>query len=1137
MSKLMKILVPLFALFSLAFFTSAKAATVCFPQQGCTGTSTIPSAGQILVGNTNGTYKVVNTSTLGFVATETDPIWTAFLANPIFTSLTSTNFFATSSVMINSITTNATSTNLFASLLNFTNANGTSITTTNLEVSSIYHYGPSLNIYTDSALNEGDINIHAGNANSRDINLYGVPKIYNPNDINGFATLDATPLNVGQSYSFQNKTGILAMTDDNISEFTNDAGYITNAGEIDPIWTAFLADPIFTSLTSTNAYLSNLTFVNATGTNITSTNGFFNSLFMNTSTKLGSFTQQGIAGVDPIRVMSSSAAQLFAVKANGQVVVGPNDLAQTGALTIQSQPGNDITLSFTDAVSYTFQLGKVAGTSGRAFIGGPFGTALALRAGGTDRVLITNDTGFVGINTTTPQNQLVVVGSSTVTGITFFNTATGTSITSTNLYVSSKAMIGTTTNTYALNVVGYTGSDRYYTSNPNSYLTADGTTGITATGGNFTISTGYLYASTAGTSFYSQGGAVFRGALSNDTGVNLTLSGGTSGNTNITGSLSVVGTSTLATTSITSLTFTTASGTALTSTNAYITSLVVGSCIGCGSGGSSEQRVGTSTANYFTYYLTATTTTGTPLLAFSGSGITFTTNTIFSYVSSTSGLFGGLTTTNFAVTGSLVLPNDSVTDAMVVPGLTISGGTIDNSPIGNTAASTGIFTSVTTTNLFATTSNFVNVNVTSVTSSNLYLSSSFNLNNALTINSVGDLSASGTMRVYGTFQVGSSSVPLTNSIATFVGSSTNYLQINLQNTSASPTSSGDYIITSNNGSDTTYFTNLGMNGSNNVDPTFTVAGANYGYLYTHGLGISIGTASSSAPIYFFAGGTTTSSLKAIISGNDAQGYIAQLTLPVNQTSTVQNVISDPDIIVVGTAVASTLATYSDDITRMLTFSTTAGTGAISLKSYNLVPGNTNETAFYNIPGTLQTITASTLGSGASSIIKGAITCGGYHYAFITSSGLAYIKRATSSWSNDISTFINWPTSTISGTNVAPGQLGIVGCANNNIYVASGTTKIFPYAITTSTNTLTSGSVITITGAGITLAGTRVNDNGIYANFGSAPFVRRFDFTGASSTQYGGGRMQAITTNGPNLFVLQRSYYSQANTNLLWKQSF
>ena len=47
------------------------------PSNGGTGTSTAPSSGDILIGNSSGTYSLVSSSSLPYVATETDPIWTS----------------------------------------------------------------------------------------------------------------------------------------------------------------------------------------------------------------------------------------------------------------------------------------------------------------------------------------------------------------------------------------------------------------------------------------------------------------------------------------------------------------------------------------------------------------------------------------------------------------------------------------------------------------------------------------------------------------------------------------------------------------------------------------------------------------------------------------------------------------------------------------------------------------------------------------------------------------------------------------------------------------------------------------------------------------------------------------------------
>jgi hypothetical protein len=129
--------------------------------------------------------------------------------------------------------------------------------------------------------------------------------------------------------------------------------------------------------------------------------------------------------------------------------------------------------------------------------------------------------------------------------------------------------------------------------------------------------------------------------------------------------------------------------------------------------------VGTSTANYFTFYSNSSSVTGTPLMAFSNGAITFTTNTSFTNTVATS-----VTTTNLAVLTSLSLPNDSITDAMVADTITASnyllltGGTLSGA-FGFTTA-TG--TSVTSTNGFFTNLAGTNVSVTGVTSTFFVLS-------------------------------------------------------------------------------------------------------------------------------------------------------------------------------------------------------------------------------------------------------------------------------------------------------------------------------------------------------------------------------------------------------------------------------
>ncbi len=215
------------------------------------------------------------------------------------------------------------------------------------------------------------------------------------------------------------------------------------------------------------------------------------------------------------------------------------------------------------------------------------------------------------------------------------------------------------------------------------------------------------------------------------------------------GTLSVTQTSTLATTILSGITG------SIQCLQVDTAGLVSGSGNPCGTGsGGGSGSVGTSTVNNFAYYSSTNAVTGTTALVLSGNGITWTSATGTNlFVTNT--IFISATTTNLAVMGVLNLPNNSITDAMVVPGLTIdatghvsataldsgtlgnagvtlalgsfgsitgslgdsniannltiSGGTIDNSPIGASTPSTGVFTNITSTNAL----------FTSVTSTNL----------------------------------------------------------------------------------------------------------------------------------------------------------------------------------------------------------------------------------------------------------------------------------------------------------------------------------------------------------------------------------------------------------------------------------
>jgi len=102
------------------------------------------------------------------------------------------------------------------------------------------------------------------------------------------------------------------------------------------------------------------------------------------------------------------------------------------------------------------------------------------------------------------------------------------------------------------------------------------------------------------------------------------------------------------------------------------------------------------------------------------------------------------------------------------------------------------------------------------------------------------------------------------------GSIDSYLQLNIQNNSAGTNSSSDVVATANNGSETTNYVDMGINGGNNSSGI--MGAANDAYLYNIGQNMLIGTGSASKSLVFMTGGTTQSTNERMrIDGNGKVG--------------------------------------------------------------------------------------------------------------------------------------------------------------------------------------------------------------------------------------------------------------------------
>jgi hypothetical protein len=109
---------------------------------------------------------------------------------------------------------------------------------------------------------------------------------------------------------------------------------------------------------------------------------------------------------------------------------------------------------------------------------------------------------------------------------------------------------------------------------------------------------------------------------------------------------------------------------------------------------------------------------------------------------------------------------------------------------------------------------------------------------------------------------GSTPTPaLSYCIADISSNQNGYSQFNLRNTNTGYNASGDLVITTDNGTDTTNFIDLGINNTGFSTTTWTVNGALDGYLYSSNTNLSVGVAFTNRYLSFFAGGTLAANEK------------------------------------------------------------------------------------------------------------------------------------------------------------------------------------------------------------------------------------------------------------------------------------
>jgi hypothetical protein len=120
--------------------------------------------------------------------------------------------------------------------------------------------------------------------------------------------------------------------------------------------------------------------------------------------------------------------------------------------------------------------------------------------------------------------------------------------------------------------------------------------------------------------------------------------------------------------------------------------------------------------------------------------------------------------------------------------------------------------------------------------------------------------------------VGSNPIILENVVAQFTDSSSEYIQINLQNFDG--VGSSDYVASANNSDGSNNYIDMGFNGPGFNDPVYSSMLPYDGYLYSHGPShndyrgnLVIGTASSNANVVLIAGGTQSNNIVGRFNAN------------------------------------------------------------------------------------------------------------------------------------------------------------------------------------------------------------------------------------------------------------------------------
>ena len=141
---------------------------------------------------------------------------------------------------------------------------------------------------------------------------------------------------------------------------------------------------------------------------------------------------------------------------------------------------------------------------------------------------------------------------------------------------------------------------------------------------------------------------------------------------------------------------------------------------------------------------------------------------------------------------------------------------------------------------------------------------------------IGPLYVNGNVSIFGVANIGfPSSVPFGNVVVNAVNTANSYVQLNIQNiNTVGNLVSADFIATAPDGTDSSKYIDMGINGNNFSSSAWTVSGADDGYVYVNSGNLTLGTDTPGTTVKVHVGGTlagnvvtTFNSSNVAINGN------------------------------------------------------------------------------------------------------------------------------------------------------------------------------------------------------------------------------------------------------------------------------